>query len=78
MSMALQSVLFLSCLISLHIKHLEDPYIKIIVRESHITDTLHLHTHKHTSKHLSRYNWVKGPVKILFLYTTKRFTKLAR
>lgn len=46
MSMALQSILFLPCLIRLHIKHLEEPYIKKFVK-SHITNTIHLHTHTH-------------------------------
>lgn len=56
MSMALQSVLFLSCLISLHVKHLEDPYINYCQRKSSYRYT----TPPHTSKHLSRYKWVKG------------------
>lgn len=52
MSMTLESIIFLPCLISMDIKHLVEPYIRNLVRESNVTDTHYAATHKHAHKNI--------------------------
>jgi hypothetical protein len=54
MSMTLQSIIFLPCLISMHIKHLVETYIRNLVRESH-TETHYAAMHRCAHKNVKAF-----------------------